>query len=151
MVSKHTIGNSPIEMAEKYLVAYMIQNKQVVDWVKTELDGYQLPGDYGAFITYLCSYYAQGNPAGFAPVLQSLEDPVLRKKITELGMMDLPSEVDRNTIMNLVERIRQSDLNAVIKRHEQQVKQVENAGDPLKAARLGLEVIEQNRKKQKMV
>jgi DNA primase len=151
MVSKHTLGNSPTEIAEKYLVAYMIQNRQVVDWVKTELDGYQLPGEYGAFIGYLCSYYAKGNPEGFVPVLQSLEDSVLRNKIAQLGMMDLPTEVDRNTIINLVERIRQSDLHAVIKRHEQQVKQVENAGDPLKAARLGLEVIEQNRKKQKMV
>lgn len=150
-VSKHTLGISPVETAEKYLVAHMIQNKQVAGWVEDELTEYHFKGDYGSFIPYLCAYYSKGNQAGFVPVIQSLQDPVLVKKVTSLGMLDIPSEVDKEMIKNLIDRIRNSDLVEAIKRQEKQVKQVENAGEPLKAAELGLQVIEQLRKKQNLV
>jgi DNA primase len=150
-VSKHTLGNSPIETAEKYLVAHMIQNKQVAGWVEEELKDYHFKGDYGSFIPYLYAYYSKGNPAGFVPVIQSLQDSVLAKKITSLGMLDLPLEVNKEMIENLIDRIRKSDLVEAIKQQDKQVKQVENAGEPLKAAKLGLQVIEQLRKKQNLV
>ncbi|WP_028775353.1 DNA primase [Shimazuella kribbensis] len=150
-VSKHTLGNSPIETAEKYLVAHMIQNKQVAGWVEEELKDYHFKGDYGSFIPYLYAYYSQGNQAGFVPVIQSLQDSVLAKKITSLGMLDLPLEVNKDMIENLIDRIRKSDLVEAIKQQDKQVKQVENAGEPLKAAKLGLQVIEQLRKKQNLV
>jgi DNA primase len=150
-VSKHTLGNSPIETAEKYLVAHMIQNKKVAGWVEEELKDYHFKGDYGSFIPSLCAYYSEENQEGFVPVIQSIRDPNWVKKITSLGMLDLPTEVNKEMIMNLIDRIRKSDLVEAIKQQDKQVKQVENAGEPLKAAKLGLQVIEQLRKKQNLV
>lgn len=149
-VSKHTIGNSPVETAESYLVAHMIQSKQVASWVEAELKDYVCKGEYGILIPYLYAYYAEGKPEGFVEVLGSITDSELIRKITALGMLDVPVEVTKEIILNLIRRIHQADLVAAIKQQGKQVKQVENAGEPLKAAQLGLQVIEQLRKKQNM-
>jgi DNA primase len=149
-VNKHTLGNSPIETAETYLVAHMIQSRQVAVWVQEELRDYVCKGEYGLLISYLYSYYAAGNQEGLLPVIGSLHDPTLVRKATALGMLDLPTEVTKEMLVYLINRIRESELVATIKQQDQQVKQVENAGEPLKAAQLGLQVIEQLRKKQNM-
>lgn len=139
----------PVERAEMYLLAHMMRDRSVCDWVQDHLGADFQTEIHTALAAYLYSYYAEGNPADLTMFLHSLKEPSFIHKATEIAMMDVPEEVSEEALNDYVKQVRQVTLEREWNKNQKLVEQIERAGEPMKAAQLGLELIEQLRQKKK--
>jgi DNA primase len=134
------------ERAEMFLVAHMLNSREVTEWVKEQL-GSDFQSDlYGALAAYLYRYYEEGNPANPSRFIEWLKDPDLTPRVAELSMLELPEDVDRKTIMDLIQRIRRWAVEQEIKRKEQLIKQLEANGQFDRAAEIAHEILQLKQK-----
>ncbi|MBA4600741.1 DNA primase [Thermoactinomyces mirandus] len=143
-ISKHLIGNSqPQSIAEKsemYLIAYMIKSKSITEWVKNHLGADFVTEKYAALAAYLYSYYDQGHPEDPGCFISMLSDSALESEASRLALMDLPDDISEEALMDYVQHIRNVPLLEQIAEKERQIEQLSRADEPVKAARLSVEV-----------
>ncbi|MDQ0416271.1 DNA primase [Croceifilum oryzae] len=150
MVSRKLRSYHPIERAEMHLLAHMMRDRSVCDWVQDHLGADFQTEVHTALVAHLYSYYAEGHPAELGQFLHSLKEPSFIHKATEIAMMDVPEEVSEEALKDYINQVKQVPLEREWNKNQKLVKQIERAGEPMKAAQLGLELIEQLRQKKKM-
>lgn len=150
--SKHMLGSSkPISVAEKsemLLIAHMMRNHAVTQWVKNKLGSNFHTDIYAALAAYLYAYYEHGNPEDVGRFIGSLKDPSLMSKASELAMLELPEEVSEVALQDYVRHIQNYPLLKEIEKKEKMVEQLSRADEPVKAAQLSLEITRLRKKLQ---
>lgn len=143
-IGKHLIGNSqPKSIAEKsemYLIAYMIKSKSITEWVKNHLGADFNTEIYAALAAYLYSYYDQGHPEDPGFFISTLSDSALESEASRLALKELPDEISEEALMDYVQHIRNVPLLKQIAEKERQIEQLSRADEPVKAAKLSVEV-----------
>ncbi|WP_089966712.1 DNA primase [Lihuaxuella thermophila] len=143
---KQMIGGSRLlsvtERSEMLLVAHMMRDKSITEWVKRVLGADFHTEIYAALAAYLYAYYEQGNPEDVGRFIGHLPDQALIQKASELAMLDLPDEVSQEALNDYVRHIRNYPLLKEIEEKERLVEQLSRADEPVKAAQLSLEITE---------
>jgi DNA primase len=141
---KHLLGGSNIlsvaEKSEMLLIAHMMRDRSVAEWVKNRLGGDFHTDVCAALAAYLYAWYEEGNPEDAGRFIGTLPDPSLVSKASELAMLELPDEVSEEALEDYVRHIRNVPLLKAIEEKEKQVEQLSRAGDPVKAAELSMEI-----------
>ncbi|SHE64572.1 DNA primase [Seinonella peptonophila] len=149
-VNKHLVGfarnKSIVEQSEMYLLALMLRDRSVSEWVKEHLGGDFYTEIYIVLAAHLYAYYDQGNPSNIHRILEFVDDPSLVPIISELAMMNIPTEPSTDALKDCVRHIRNYPLQRQIEDKRKLVEQLDNAGEAIKAAEL-LRTIEELKKK----
>lgn len=143
-IGKHLIGGartpSIAEKSEMYLIAHMMRSKSVTEWVKTHLGADFNTEIYAVLAAYLYSYYDQDRPEDPGAFIRTLTDPDLESEATRLAFMELPDEISEKELRDCVHHIRNVPLLKQIEEKERQIEQLSRADEPVKAAKLLVEV-----------
>ncbi len=143
-IGKHLIGKSEqqsiAEKSEMYLVAYMIKSKLITEWVKKHLGADFNTEIYAALAAYLYSYYDQGHPEDPGFFISTLSDSVLESEASRLALKELPDDISEEALKDYVQHIRNVPLLKQIAEKERQIEQLSRADEPVKAAKLSVEV-----------
>lgn len=144
-----TRSYSSVERAEMHLLAHMMKDRMVSDWVQEHLGAEFQTEIHTALVAYLYSYYAEGYPADVSVFIHNLKEPSFMNKAIEIAMIDIPNEVSEEVLKGYVNQIKNNRVEREMNKNQKLVEQIERAGEPLKAAQLGLELIEQLRQKKR--
>ncbi|MBD1371181.1 DNA primase [Hazenella sp. IB182357] len=152
--SKHTLGIAKTitvtEKSERLLIAYMMRDRSIIQWVRDEIGADFNTDLYAALAAYLYYYCEENdNEMDTGRFISSLSDPALIPVATELAMLELPAEPSAEALTDYVRHIRNYPLLQEIEMKEKQIEQLSRADEPVKAAKLSVEIT-QLRKKIKM-
>ncbi|WP_124727809.1 DNA primase [Staphylospora marina] len=128
------------EKSEMYLVAYMLRDRNIAEWVKERVGGDFHHELFAALAAYLYAWYDRGSPADPGLFIASLPDPDLVSRASELAMLELPEEIPEEALEDYVRHVKSVPLLQAIGEMEKQVEQLSRAGDPVKAAELMMEI-----------
>lgn len=144
-VSKHLIGSqkeSIVERAEFQLLAYMMKDEKVAEWVKRELGADFYTESCSALAAYLYAFYNEGHSADVNQFMSTLSEPILISLASRIAMMDLPEKVSEEALMDCVQHIQNAPILEEIERKEKMVEQLSRTDEPVKAAQLLQEIAE---------
>ncbi|RAL25878.1 DNA primase [Thermoflavimicrobium daqui] len=153
--TKHFIAThrppSRVELSEMHLLAYMLKDRSITDWVEKELGAEFQTEMIGALAAHLYRYYQAGHPEDVSKFIRYLEetDPSLIAKVSELAMLDLPDEVSETALKDYVRHIKSGMILAEIERKEKQLQRLIQAGESIRAAQLGQEITQLKRSVQR--
>ncbi|MCL1630404.1 DNA primase [Sporolactobacillus sp. CPB3-1] len=129
------------EMAERKLLARMMRSREISDRIRDTIGGSFTIDVHQALSAYLYAYYEQGNPPDEGLFLQKLDDPVLQRKVTELSLMPMSSQVNDQEIEDCMKQVIRHAKSALIADKEEQRKQAEQSGNYELAAQMLSEII----------
>lgn len=124
-----------VERSEMFLVAYMLRDKEIADWVKKELGAEFTTDTYAALAAYLFSYYERGFDADPVRFLHYMGESELSSAVSELITREFPEPVSETELQEYVANIRRERLEQEILQKEVEVKRLGKV-DPLRAAEL---------------
>ncbi|TDL34516.1 DNA primase [Jeotgalibacillus sp. S-D1] len=129
--------------AERHLIAHMMANDETAYTVQTLLNGEVLNKDeHQAIYTYLLAFYEGGNHSDAGAFVQILPDRHLRAIATEINMMDINPDVGRDELNDYVAEVLKYQKVLKIKEKQLEEKEAERQHDFIKAAQIGMEIIQ---------
>jgi len=145
-VSKHLLGppkkESVVQRAEMHLLAYMMKDPDITEWVKNELGADFHTESSAAMAAYLYAFFDQGHSADVNQFISTLPEPSMISLASRLAMMELPDEVSEEALIDYVRHIRNAPLLEEIEQKEKMMEQLSRADEPVKAAQLLQEIAE---------
>jgi DNA primase len=129
--------------AERQLLAYMLQNVSVADKVRREIGaGFNLD-EHKIISTHLYAYYEEGHPPDVSLFIEKLHDEGLKKLIIEIAMLPHAEDISDREIDDYLQLIHAESNDAVnIKELRNSQKLAEQQNDPIKAAKIAMQIIE---------
>lgn len=148
--TKHMVGpdrRNAAHEAEKQLLAMMIRDKEIAAYVQEAIGADFHVDEYQAIVARLYAYYAEGYPADPGRFLHYVKDSELSSYISELAMMDIPDDIPGKAVDDCIRRIRLHSIHLQLLDIKRQIEEAERAGDTAKAAQLGIELLQLEKKK----
>jgi DNA primase len=148
--TKHMVGpdrRTAAHEAEKQLLAMMIRDKEIAAYVQEAIGADFHVDEYQAIVARLYAYYAEGYPADPGRFLHYVKDAELSSYISELAMMDIPDDFPGKAVDDCIRRIRHHTIHLQLIEIKRQIEEAERAGDTAKAAQLGIELLQLEKKK----
>ncbi|MFD2446095.1 DNA primase [Bacillus sp. CGMCC 1.16607] len=131
------------QTAERRLLAHMIRNSDVAYQVQDLLKGNTLNIDeHQAIMTYLIGYYEEGNPPNPSDFLNYLKDETLKRIVVEIEMMSINLEITPQELNDYLKQVLNFHKMLKIKEMNAEKKEAEKQKDFLKAAAIGMEIIQ---------
>ncbi|WP_044642391.1 DNA primase [Risungbinella massiliensis] len=124
-----------VERSEMFLIAYMLRDKGIAEWVKKELGAEFTTDIYAALAAYLFSYYERGYDADPVRFLHYMGESELSSVVSELLTREIPEPVSEKELQEYVANIRRERLVQEILQKEAEVNRL-GMIDPLRAAEL---------------
>ncbi len=108
------------ENAERYLIAYMLQNEEVASSVQEELPGLFHIQEYSEIIVHLYAYYEEGNTPDIGNFIHRLPK-ALQNIVSEIALIPISPEVSEKEIQDCIHVVKRFDIeqNVKLKREEQ--------------------------------
>ncbi|WP_281888191.1 DNA primase [Paenibacillus sp. YYML68] len=129
------------QFAEKQLLAVMIQDQEVAQYVEKQLgDGFNVE-EHAAIAAYLYAYYAQGYEPNASMFIGMLQDDKLESLASSLTLIDNRNGVNEAVIDDYIREIKKYPLVQELEAKREQVKQAERSGDIPTALKLASEII----------
>ncbi|GAA0602264.1 DNA primase [Virgibacillus siamensis] len=129
--------------AERKLLAHMLQNVSITDRVQQELGASFNVDDHKVIATHLYAFYEGNHQADISMFLEQLSDSRLKQLVTEIAMMPLIDNISDGEINDYIRVIRAEQSNMTdIKTLREQQKLAEQQNDPVKAAKIAMQIIE---------
>ncbi|MDR6225028.1 DNA primase [Desmospora profundinema] len=138
MVASHQRSKTPLEIAERRLLAILLQHPEYLDRAMGEIGVNFQTEAHEAIAAYLYSYHRSGFDGGLHAFIRLVDDDSLTSLIAELGMMDLPQVNLEEEVDGCIRRIRQLNREREVFAAK---RELEKTKDPLEAARLAQESI----------
>jgi DNA primase len=129
------------EKAEMLLIAYMMRDKSITEWIKNKLGADFHSEVYAALAAYLYAYYEQGHPGDRGRFIGTLSDARLLSKASELAMLELPDQLSEEALQDYIWHIRNYPIQKEIEEKERLIAQLSRADEPVKAAQLLMEIV----------
>ena len=129
--------------AERQLIAHMLQDRWIAEQVQEELGASFNVDDHKIIATHLYAFYEEGQPADVSLFVERLQEERLKKTVTEIAMLPLVESISDREIADYI-RVIQTETTAVpsIQSLKEQQKIAEQQQNPLKAAEIGMNIIE---------
>ena len=133
--------------AERQLIVYMLQNRTITDKVQEELGASFNIDEHKIIVTHLYAYYEAGHPADVSLFIGNLEDDSLKQLVTEMVMTIPAHEISDAEINDYIRIIREEyDDITFINSLKREQKIAEQQNDPISAAKIAMQIIEQQKK-----
>jgi DNA primase len=127
--------------AERRLLALMLQDIEVTQYVSERLgDAFNID-DHAAIAAYLYAYYAQGKHPDISRFISSLHDDRLEKTLSSISMMDAPREWNVEVVDDYIREIHKVPQQRRIELKKEEMMSAERSGDFLRAAQIANEII----------
>jgi DNA primase len=127
--------------AERRLLALMLQDVEVTQYVSERLgDAFNID-DHAAIAAYLYAYYAQGKHPDISRFISSLHDDRLEKTLSSISMMDAPREWNVEVVDDYIREILKVPQQRRIELQKEEMMSAERSGDFLRAAQIANEII----------
>lgn len=129
--------------AERQLLAYMLQNVSIANRVQKEIGAAFNMDEHKIIVTYLYGFYEEGQVADVSLFIERLTDAYLQQLVTEIAMIPTQEDIGEKQINDYI-RIIHTEINDMtnIKVLKAKQKQAEQEDDPLKAAKIAMEIIQ---------
>ncbi|WP_353626288.1 DnaB-like helicase N-terminal domain-containing protein [Bacillus sp. JCM 19041] len=124
--------------AERILLAYMLQDEEMVWRISEKLDDGFNVDEHQALYAYLLSFVSRDADAGMQQFVESLEDQKLAKLAAYLVMLPVKEECTEEELDDYIKRIEQYPKWVRIKEQQQAVRLEQ---DPVLAAKQQMELI----------
>ncbi|UOQ46449.1 DNA primase [Halobacillus salinarum] len=132
--------------AERKLIAYMLKDSIIADRVQEEIGGAFNISDHQVIVTYLYAYYEDGNDPDISQFVERLDDPSLKDLVIQLAMAPAEEELSDQELQDYIYRIQlESHDRKDIKTLEAEMKAAEQHNDPIKAAQIGMEILQRKK------
>jgi DNA primase len=144
-VDKHLVGKGSFVsigyQSEQRLMASMLTDRSVAQWVREQIDNGFYSTSYQQLAAQLYAYYDKGYSADIKGFLAFLDDEALMKEVNRLIAKEWP-QPSRQELKDCVRHIKNIPLQQAIEEKTKFVQQFEDAGEPMKAAQLLMEIKE---------
>ncbi|MFC4558841.1 DNA primase [Virgibacillus kekensis] len=129
--------------AERQLIAYMLQDSFITDKVQEELGASFNVDAHKIIATHLYAYYEDGHEPDVSMFIEKLADDNLKRIITEIAMIPVHDNISDREINDYIRLIRaeHSNKESITSLKEQQ-RLAEQQQDPIKAAKIAMQIIE---------
>ncbi|MFD2612760.1 DNA primase [Paenibacillus gansuensis] len=127
--------------AERRLLAMMIHDSEVADYVQQRLGDQFNVEAHAALAAYLYAYYAQGKEPDPSKYMSTLQDDQLERAASGILMLEFDPSPDFQVIDDYIKEVQKFPQQAAIQRLKEEMHRAERAGDILKAAQIGIEII----------
>ncbi|RIX54136.1 DNA primase [Paenibacillus nanensis] len=127
--------------AERRLLHVMMRDREIAEAVHERIGDSFNVEDHAAIAAYLYAYYAAGYEPDAARFIETLNDSRLEETASSILLMDSDFPFDETVLDAYVETILKVPQLREIESKKEEMMRAERAGDALKAARLGLEII----------
>ncbi|MHA0855809.1 DNA primase [Paenibacillus sp. CMAA1364] len=127
--------------AERRLIALMLQNVEVAQYVGEHLgDAFNIEG-HAAIAAYLYAYYAQGKHPDTSRFISSLQDDRFEKIVSSISMMDIAQEWNVELLNDYIREIHKVPQQQIIELKKEEMVSAERSGDSMRAAQIAIEII----------
>ncbi|WP_186575759.1 DNA primase [Aquibacillus kalidii] len=129
--------------AERQLLAYMIHDGSIADKVKDELGASFNIDEHKVIVTHLYAFYEEGNDPNVSHFIETLHQTTVQGTVVQLAMIPVQQDISDKEINDYIRIIlsEQSD-HAKIRSLRAEQKLAEQQNDPVKAAQIGMEILE---------
>lgn len=144
-VDKHLVGREPSisigHPSEQRLMSAMLTDHSVAQWVREQMDNGFYSKSYQRLAAQLYAYYDEGYSADIKGFLSFLSDGALVEEVKRLMAKEWP-QPSQQELKDCVRHIKNIPLQQAIEEKKKFVQQFEDAGEPMKAAQLLMEIKE---------
>lgn len=129
--------------AERQLIAYMLQDISITDKVQEELGASFNVDEHKIVVTHLYAYYEEGHQANISMFIDLLNDDKLKQLVTEIAMIPVLENISDKEINDYIWVIRAENSNTdSIKALKEEQRLADQQKDPIKAAKIAMQIIE---------
>ncbi|WP_079708475.1 DNA primase [Paraliobacillus ryukyuensis] len=133
--------------AEKQLLAYMLHDASIAENVKERLGASFNLDLHKIIVTHLYAFYEEGNNANISQFIERIDDTAIKNEIVEIAMEPIHPDVSDKEIQDYIWLIKaEQEDKATIRSLQQAQKQAEVQKDFVKAAQIGMEILEIQKK-----
>lgn len=137
--------------AERQLIAYMLQDTSITDKVQEEIGASFNVDEHKIIATHLYAFYEEGHQADVSMFIETLTDDNLRRLVTEVAMIPVLENISDKEISDYIRIIRaENSSKDSIQALKEEQKLAEQQNDPIKAARIAMEIIELQKQLKKL-
>ncbi|WP_096188368.1 DNA primase [Evansella halocellulosilytica] len=129
------------ENAERILLAYMLQKRDIADQVQEKIGGTFNIDEHQAIAAHLYSFYAEGHEANSSLFIERLEDKRLKHLATELAMKTLNADMSEQELNDYITQIENYPKKQQIKQLKVEQKKAEELEQFQEAAMLAMEIM----------
>ncbi|WP_188631373.1 DNA primase [Lentibacillus kapialis] len=132
--------------AERQLLAYMLQDVSITDKVQEEIGASFNIEEHKVIATHLYAFYEEHQQADVSMFVEMLTDDRLKRLVTDIAMMPLHDNISNDEINDYIRNIRAENSNMRdIQSLKEEQKLAEQQNDPIKAAKIAMQIIEHQR------
>ena len=128
------------QRAEQNLLAVMMHDSQVAQYVQRELDDHFNVEDHAALAAYLYSYYARGFEADPSKFIATLQDEKLEKVSSSILMAGSSDGINEQVINDFIREIKKFPLQKEINEKKERLIAAERSGNIQLAANIASEI-----------
>ncbi|MDP5273106.1 DNA primase [Chengkuizengella axinellae] len=134
--------------AEKNLLAIMMYNRQITTYVEKEIGDQFNVEIHGAIAAYLYAFFAQHEKPDISKFLAMLRNDELENVASSISLIGDHHATNSKVIDDYIKQIKKFSQQHIIKQKRLERDQAERAGDYIRAAEIGKEIItlERNQK-----
>ncbi|UCZ54513.1 DNA primase [Bacillus shivajii] len=130
------------ENAERILLAYMLQKREIADQVQEKIGGTFNIDEHQAIAAHLYSFYAEGYDSNLSFFIERLNDKELKQLATELAMMTLNEELSEQELNDYIKQIENYPKKIQINELKLEQKKAEESGQVEEAAKIAMDIIQ---------
>ncbi|WP_077618837.1 DNA primase [Bacillus sinesaloumensis] len=139
-VSKHLL--KAYHNAERYLIAYMLRDREIADKVQDQLQAEFNIEEHRAILMYLYAFYEEGHEPDISTFLTRIQDENIKRIVTDIAMMSIEEEVTDSVLSDYIKQVLNHKKMSMIKEKESEQLDAERSRDYLKAATIANEIIQ---------
>jgi DNA primase len=128
-------------ISEKKLLAAMIHDKQIAEYVQKRLDDHFNVEAHAALAAYLYAYYAQGNEPDASRYIATLQDEQLESAASSILMLEDNEANNAQAIDDYIRAILNYPQQQAIEQKSQEAIRAQQAGDITLAVQIQKEII----------
>lgn len=133
--------------AERRLLAYMLQDKDITDKVQQELGASFRIDEHSVIATHLYAYYEEHDTANISLFIDRLNDETLKQRVLELSLVPMTDDISYEEIDDYIKVIqREADEKVMIQKYREEQREAEKNNDHIRAAQIAMQIIEIKKK-----
>lgn len=129
-------------LAERFLIAWMMRDRDIAARVQTELENRFHVDGYAALTDHLYAFYREGNQPDPGRFIQQLPDQRLAQLASELAMQDISEEISEKELADCIRQVLNHGKKLEIDRLKQEQQRLVRMGDSTEAAQIGIEILQ---------
>ncbi|WLR49873.1 DNA primase [Bacillus tianshenii] len=128
--------------AERYLLAHMLQDAYIAEKIQDEIACSFNIDEHNAIAIMLYAYYEEHDTLEISDFMHRIEDEGLRNLVSDLAMLEVNAEVSEHELSDYIRCVLDHPRWKEVHEFEQEKKEAERQQDIVRAAQIGMKIIE---------